>query len=225
MDMPDQENAEMGERSLIRSRCRWLERNSDLTNAILSAMVRNVVNTGIRPQARCASEAVNARIEALWNEWIRPENCDVSGQMGFYEIQRMIVQRKTVDGEILVKLTVDAGADFPLKLQLIRPDLLDDGLLTAPKTGRVVRGGIELDDRPARRRTGSSGNPPTDGKPQAPSAFPPETSCTCGRRSIPTRSGAFPTSRRWPSASKTWTNTSRQKTWRPSWRRATPSSS
>ncbi len=147
MDMPDQENAEMGERSLIRSRCRWLERNSDLTNAILSAMVRNVVNTGIRPQARCASEAVNARIEALWNEWIRPENCDVSGQMGFYEIQRMIVQRKTVDGEILVKLTVDAGADFPLKLQLIRPDLLDDGLLTAPKTGRVVRGGIELDDR------------------------------------------------------------------------------
>ena len=116
MDMPDQENAEAGERTLIRSRCRWLERNSDLTNSILSAMVRNVVNTGIRPQARCANEALNTKIEALWTEWTRPENCDITGQMGFYEIQRMLIQRKTVDGEALVKLTVNEKERFPLKL-------------------------------------------------------------------------------------------------------------
>lgn len=144
MDIPDQENAEAGERNLIRSRCRWLERNSDLANSIISAMVRNVVNTGIRPQARCANEALNTRIEALWNEWTRPENCDVSGQMGFYEIQRMIVQRKTVDGEILVKLVYTNRGKFPLKLQLIRPDLLDESLLTGAGK-RIVRGGIELD--------------------------------------------------------------------------------
>lgn len=146
MDMPDQENAEAGERTLIRSRCRWLERNSDLTNSILSAMVRNVVNTGIRPQARCANEALNTKIEALWTEWTRPENCDITGQMGFYEIQRMLIQRKTVDGEAFVKLTVNEKERFPLKLQIIRPDLLDDSLMTAPGTGRIVRGGIELDD-------------------------------------------------------------------------------
>lgn len=146
LDMSDQENAEGGERNLIRSRCRWLERNSDLTNSILSAMVRNVVNTGIRPQARCENEKLNTKIEALWNEWTRPENCDITGQMGFYEIQRMLIQRKTVDGEVLVKLTVNEKARFPLKLQVIRPDLLDESMMTAPGTGRTIRGGIELDD-------------------------------------------------------------------------------
>lgn len=144
-DMPDQENAEQGERELIRARCRWLERNSDLANSIISAMVRNVVNTGIRPQARCENEALNTKIEALWNEWVRPENCDISGQMGFYEFQRAIIRRKVVDGEILVKLAMNSRNRFPLKLQLIRPDLLDESMLTSPN-GRVVRGGIELDD-------------------------------------------------------------------------------
>ena len=145
IDIPDQENAEQGERDLIRARARSLERNSDVTNSIISAMVRNIVNTGIRPQARTDDEAVNTRIESLFQEWTRPENCDITGQMDFYEIQRMIVQRKTVDGEILVKLVWTNDKKFPMKLQLIRPDLLDETLLRAPNQN-VIRGGVELDD-------------------------------------------------------------------------------
>ncbi len=144
VDLSDQENAEQGERNLIRARARSLERNSDVTNSIISAMVRNIVNTGIRPQARTDDEGVNTRIESLFQEWTRPENCDVTGQMDFYEIQRMIVQRKTVDGEILVKLVWTNDKKFPMKLQLIRPDLLDETLMRAPNQN-VIRGGIELD--------------------------------------------------------------------------------
>ncbi len=145
VDLSDQENAEQGERDLIRARARSLERNSDITNSIISAIVRNVVSTGIRPQARAADEDTNTKIETLFQEWTRPENCDITGQMDFYEIQRMIVQRKTVDGEILVKLVWTRDKKFPMKLQLIRPDLLDETMLRAPNKN-VIRGGIELDD-------------------------------------------------------------------------------
>lgn len=57
-----------------------------------------------------------------------------------------IRRRKIVDGEILIKKTVDKKGKFPLKLQVIKPDMLSQYLLRAPKTNHVIRSGIELDD-------------------------------------------------------------------------------
>ena len=39
-------------RELVKSRARDLERNSDITQAILSAFVRNVIGKGIHPQPK-----------------------------------------------------------------------------------------------------------------------------------------------------------------------------
>ncbi len=112
----------------------------------MAALVRNVINTGIRPQARTDDEALNAQIEAAFDEWCRPENCDVTGQMGFYEMQRMLLRRKIVDGEILVKKVIDKQADIPLLLQPIRVDLLDTALMVSQNGRHVIRSGIELSD-------------------------------------------------------------------------------
>lgn len=141
----DTENSDKTQRDLIKARARSLEGNSDIAGAAVGAIVRNVVGNGIKPQAKTGDEGLNQRIEALWKEWTRPENCDLTGQQTFYEMQAMLLRRKIVDGEILVKKVAASQGKFPLKLQVIKSDLLSQYMLYAPKTNNIIRSGIELD--------------------------------------------------------------------------------
>ena len=140
----DTENADKPQRDLIKARARYLERNSDIAGAAVGGIVRNVVGTGIKPQARTGDEALNRRIEALWREWTAAENCDITGQQNFEELQAMLLRRKIVDGEILIKKVVTRKGRHPLKLQVIKSDLLSSFLMYAPKTSNIIRSGIEL---------------------------------------------------------------------------------
>ncbi len=142
----DTENTDKVQRDLIKARARYLEGNSDIAEAAVGAILRNVVGTGIKPQARTGDEDLNKQIEALWLEWCQPDNCDITHQQTFYELQHMLLRRKIYDGEILVKKVISKKGKFPLKLQVIKSDLLSQYLLSAPKTNNIIRSGIELDD-------------------------------------------------------------------------------
>ena len=142
----DTENTDKTQRDLIKARARYLEGNSDIAGAAVTAIVRNSVGVGIKPQAKTNNEELNEKIEALWKEWTSADNCDITGQQTFYEMQSMLLRRKIFDGEILVKKVVSARSRFPLKLQIVKSDLLSQYLVTAPKTGNIIRSGIELDE-------------------------------------------------------------------------------
>lgn len=142
----DTENLERGERQLIMSRARYMEKNSDVALGGVKLVVKNAVGTGIRPQARTSDEALNERIEKVWELWTRPENCDITGQQTFYEMQRMVLRRKIIDGEIFVKKITRKNKEIPFELQFISPDLLDTSMTYAPKTAHIIRSGVELDD-------------------------------------------------------------------------------
>ena len=142
----DTENADKPQRDLIKARARYLERNSDIAGAAVGGIVRNVVGTGIKPQARTGNEELNRRIESRWREWTAAENCDITGQQTFEELQAMLLRRKIVDGEILVKKVVARKGRHPLKLQVIKADLLSSFMIYAPKTSNIIRSGIELND-------------------------------------------------------------------------------
>ena len=129
----DTENAEKTQRDLIKARARYLENNSDIAQAAIGGIVRNVVGTGIKPQARTGDEDLNFKIEELWRKWTRPENCDITEQQSFEEIQSMLLRRKIVDGEVLVKKVVQKNGTFPFRLQVIKSDLLSQYMLRAPK--------------------------------------------------------------------------------------------
>ena len=58
----------------------------------------------------------------------------------------MLLRRKIVDGEILIKKVVTRRGRHPLKLQVIKSDLLSSFLLYAPKTNNIIRSGVELND-------------------------------------------------------------------------------
>lgn len=147
----DTENSDRTQRDIIKARARYLEHNSDIAAAAVDAIVRNVVGTGIKPQARTTNDRLNREIERLWMNWTRPENCDVTEQQNFYELQAMLLRRQIYDGEIFVKKVYERkrkrAGGVPFKLQVIKSDLLNQYQLYAPKTGNVIRSGVELDDK------------------------------------------------------------------------------
>ncbi len=141
VNVTDQENMDKTERALILARAQDLERNSDIANSIVNAFIRNVIGPGIKLQARTSSERTNIKIEEAFDEWSRGL-CDITGQQNFYEMQAMMLRRKMVDGEVFCKF-VNRGGNF--SLQVIRAEMLDSSLMSAPNKN-VIRSGIELND-------------------------------------------------------------------------------
>jgi lambda family phage portal protein len=145
---PFPEDIDRPSRQSMRARARDLERNSDMCRGVIGAIERNVIGSGISPQPMIQTPRGrdmwkwNDRIKELWKEWTRAEHCDVSGTLTFYELERMCVTRRVVDGEVLVALSLDPSARFPLKIQLVETDLLAEEVLN--HNGNNVYGGVEV---------------------------------------------------------------------------------
>ena len=139
-------------RDIIRAKARDLERNSDIAEGMINAYERNVVGTGIRPQAKVRMEnnqeddALNNKIEELWNQWTRARYCDITGQQSFYEMQAMAIRRLIVDGGIIFVKVYTKGGLLPFSLQVKEVDDLDTSIYRygGGKENRVVDG-IEYD--------------------------------------------------------------------------------
>ena len=137
-------------RSILRARGRDLERNSEAGESIIGALLRNAVGTGIRPQARIKKvndeydEEINKALEELFKSWSR--KCDISGQQTYYELQELILRRRIVDGEILIRKVTDKTVKIPLKIQLIEADLLDSAMIQGQGKDNYIMSGIEVNN-------------------------------------------------------------------------------
>lgn len=137
-------------RSLIRARTRDLERNSDVTEGVLDALIRNIIGSGYGLEAQVESprhrplDVINDRIEEVWHTWCLAENCDITGENSFNELLEMVLRRWEVDGEVFVLKQTPADAYLPLKLQLLEPDMLAEDVFQCG--GHYVFGGVEVDE-------------------------------------------------------------------------------
>ena len=130
-------------RDVVRARARDLERNSDIAQAVLHAYKRNVVGKGYTLRAMTGSDELDKRIEKAWKRWCKARNCDVTGEQSFNEILRMMVERKKVDGGMIVLYRYTPGGVVPFKLQCLEVDELDQTQDTPHQRGNRVVGGIE----------------------------------------------------------------------------------
>ena len=140
------ESAEMTDRydrDIIRARSRDLERNSDVMNSIISAYKRNVFGAGYRLRANTGNDILNANIEKYWKEWCKKQNCDVTGTQNFNALMRMAIQRKKIDGGILILKRYTSGGIVPFKLQMIEVDELDNTVMSPKNKDNKVVGGVE----------------------------------------------------------------------------------
>lgn len=144
---PTGEQANQGNRDLIRGRARDLERNSDILNAEILALERNVVGSGFVLQAKVKGpdenddEELNSRIEDCWQDWCKPENCEITGRFSLSELAALCIRRRCTDGGILLLKTV---IDGKYQLQLLEVDDLDTSVQV--NGGHRVVGGIEIDE-------------------------------------------------------------------------------
>jgi len=101
------------DRDTLRARARWLSANNPIMSNIDSTLINNVIGKGIKLQAE-------DKIQTLFEEW--QKNCDLTGRRTFYDMQRIILQTRMVDGEVFIykKATKDG-----LRLQLIEADQVD----------------------------------------------------------------------------------------------------
>lgn len=132
-------------RDTLRARARDLEHNSDVFNSLISAYIRNVIGRGFKFQAKTDNDDMNTKIEALWHEWCKARNCDVTGQQSFIQILRMAIRRKKIDGGILFLKTYTKDGILPFKLQALDVDELSSETAIPKKKGNKVAGGIEFD--------------------------------------------------------------------------------
>lgn len=137
------------DRDMLRARARWLSANNPICKSIDKSIVKNVVGTGISLQSRINkdevknAEELNNKIEALWNEFIKKENFDITGRASFRKFQKILLKTKLVDGEVLINCVWTKDKKFPLKFQLVEVDQLDTG---KNKNGNnTVFSGVEID--------------------------------------------------------------------------------
>lgn len=131
-------------RDLIRAKGRDAERNSDIIGGPIGTLERNVVATGFRLQADTGDETLNAAMESTFSDWSKPQNCDITGAMAMWEMEKLAIRRTEVDGGILFLKTYNNGNKrFPFQLQAREVDDLDS-MGTIRNGANVVINGIEV---------------------------------------------------------------------------------
>lgn len=131
------------DRETVRARTRDLERNSDMLNSVISAFKRNVFGSGYALTPKTVSEDVDKKLLNAWKRWCKKQNCDVTGTQNFNQIMRMCVQRKKIDGGILILKRYTNQGFIPFQLQTMEVDELDISQMQPKNKGNRVVGGIE----------------------------------------------------------------------------------
>lgn len=142
-----------------RNRARDRERNDPVAQAILKTLLDNVVGTGIRVQSRIDHELLGVSPEFA-QEWQR--SCervfrrampylDSRNQLHFYGMQRMVLKRTFVDGEIFAQRARVSGPNRPTSVAF---ELIETERVARPTGGggetsgdRRIVDGIELGAR------------------------------------------------------------------------------
>ena len=131
------------------ARSRRLEYENDIAASVANAVIANVIGTGIRPQSKAAGKAFVRDAEALWNEWVKQKNCDVTGCSTFFDLQRLVLRRWLFDGEFFVHHVVPQGKSSDEMLVPYQIQLIDPLMVQSPfslRSAQNVYSGIEIDN-------------------------------------------------------------------------------
>lgn len=136
--------------AIVTARCREAVQNNQFAKSMVLAYSRNVVGQGIMPIPNVRrddgklDEEINQKLEAIFDEFSKPKNCDTEARKSFFRMQAMTVENLLAAGEILTnKVSIRESPGLPrLKLQMIEPEQLDN---TKEMHGQnEIRMGVEV---------------------------------------------------------------------------------
>ena len=140
----------------LRARAKEAERNNDYVRRFVSMAVRNIIGpTGValQVQAKRPDGSIDVLdstvLENKFYEWSRRKTCDVTGRYTWLDMQRLIIRRWVIDGEVLVRrhaVRPSAANPFGYSLQLISADNLDTRTNSVATNGNRIVMGVEIDE-------------------------------------------------------------------------------
>ena len=132
--------------SSLRSRSRDLIRNNPLADGGVDDYVATVIGTGLKPRWYKLDTKEREIMQDHWRDWC--EEADVYGRLSFYGLQSIVVRGLVDAGESLIRIirsTVKSTDKFPLKLQVLEADHLDEKYSVSVGDTKI-RMGIEIND-------------------------------------------------------------------------------
>ena len=140
-------DAEIGPAApVLRDRMRDLVRNNPTAARAVSVLVNNMVGTGIRPRAKSKDKALNAKVDALWDQWSM--QCDADGHTDFHGLTALAVRSMIEGGESFTIRRPRRRSDkivVPLQFQILEADHLDQSKNQELIATGQIRYGIEYD--------------------------------------------------------------------------------
>ena len=141
---------------ILMARSRQLYMGSNVATGAIKRIRTNVVGRGIKLKSKINNEIlklsseevkrIQTEIQTLWNLWAgNSEECDITGQSNFYQLQSLAVLTQLIDGEcfILMPFKKRQGNIFDLKLQFV-----DSARCRSPYLNYAepnIRNGVEID--------------------------------------------------------------------------------
>lgn len=142
---------------VLMARSRQLYMGSNVATGAIKKIRTNVVGRGIKLKSKINNEIlklpeievkrIQTEIQTLWNLWANSaDECDMTGQSNFYQLQSLVILTQLIDGEcfVLMPLRKRKGNIYDLKLQLV-----DSARCRTPYSNYIddkIRNGIEIDD-------------------------------------------------------------------------------
>ena len=141
---------------VLRNRSRAVVRDTSYAKRAKSAIVTNVIGSGIRMQAQVRtsrkelSARINGGIEDGFARWSEAENCHTGGRLCFADFERTAVGEIFEAGEVFVRFHYRrfGNSEVPLGLELIEGERVADQLDSAVgfMNANRFRLGIESDE-------------------------------------------------------------------------------
>jgi lambda family phage portal protein len=148
--------------SKLRARSRELKDNNEYAQKFIAMLKTNVLGENgisLRNKAKDPDKVTggklvsgspdifaNKQIEDAWWEWGKKENCTVTRNLTWCDVQKIVLEAVATDGEHLIrKVRGFPHNKFKFALQLIESDLLDIELNKDLGGGRKIKMGVQLD--------------------------------------------------------------------------------
>lgn len=141
--------------STLRARSRDWFMNTDMGERYGALVADNIVGADApRLQMRVKlaggddfDEVINTAVEQAWAWWCESGNCEVTGQLSFGQVCRLIAEGTARDGEFLARNVRGADLFHGYALQLLDVDRIDTAKNVAPAMpgGYGIRLGVEID--------------------------------------------------------------------------------
>ena len=129
----------------LRNRSRDLSRNNPFAARAVQVLVNNTVGGGVLGQIHSRSRNRATRWNQAWEDWAKnPQLCDHDGRADFWGLQALVFRTVVESGECLIRKRIDPRSEFPLKLQILEPDFIDDSTKDGlTDDGGYIRQGVE----------------------------------------------------------------------------------